>query len=201
MIGRLRGCVAHKQPPYLLLDVAGVGYELETPLSTWSELPDVGAEVTLYTHLMVREDAHVLYGFRSLNERAVFRDLIRITGVGAKLALVVLSGMDAAGLVRCVRDNNLSALTRLPGIGKKTAERLIIELRDRIEHLAVELPTISTAPTPALLLSDPLEDAQAALVSLGYKPADASHMLAAVASEGLDSAELIRLALQASLRR
>lgn len=201
MIGRLRGYVAHKQPPYLLLEVAGVGYELETPLSTWSELPEVGVEVTLYTHLMVREDAHVLYGFRSLSERAVFRDLIRITGVGAKLALVVLSGMDTAALVRCVRDNNLSALTRLPGIGKKTAERLIIELRDRIEHLAVELPSIRNTPTPALLVNDPLDDAQAALVSLGYKPADASRMLATVAGEGLDSAELIRLALQASLRR
>ena len=200
MIGRLRGLLAWKQPPHLLIDANGVGYELEASLTTFQTLPELGAEVVLFTHLAVREDAHALYGFASTDERALFRNLIRVAGVGPRLALLILSGMSADAFVRCVRDGDALALTRLPGIGKKTAERLIIEMRDRIGELALGPATGAGAKAPVAAAS-PTEDAVSALVALGYKLPEASRMVQAIEAEGLSSEALIRQALQASVRR
>ena len=202
MIGRLRGVLAGKQPPYLLIDAHGVGYELEASLTTFQTLPEIGAEVTLLTHLAVREDAHTLYGFASAAERSLFRHLIRVAGVGPRLALLILSGMSVERFGRCVRENDTAALTRLPGIGKKTAERLIIELRDRIGELGFD-PTAVVLPggramTPAI---NPVDDAISALVALGYKLPEAARRVQALETEGLSSEALIRLALQASVPR
>ncbi|HXG28383.1 MAG TPA: Holliday junction branch migration protein RuvA [Nevskiales bacterium] len=202
MIGRLRGRLAAKQPPYLLIDVGGVAYEVEAPLSTFYGLPEVGAEVTLHTHLAVREDAHSLYGFSSLAERALFRSLIRVSGIGAKLALLILSGMNVDAFTRCVQEGDSGALTRLPGIGKKTAERLIVEMRDRIGALELGPEFVPSGERPAAVAApaSATEDAVAALVALGYKPPDASRMVRAVDSDGLPSEEIIRRALQAVVR-
>ncbi|MDG4548798.1 MAG: Holliday junction branch migration protein RuvA [Candidatus Contendobacter sp.] len=202
MIGRLRGLLAWKQPPYLLIDAHGVGYELEASLTTFQTLPEIGVEVTLLTHLAVREDAHTLYGFASPAERALFRNLIRVTGVGPRLALLILSGMSVELFGRCVRENDTASLTRLPGIGKKTAERLIVELRDRIGELGLD-PTAVTLPggravAPAI---NPVDDAISALVALGYKLPEASRMVQSLDTDGLTSEAIIRLALQASVRR
>ena len=202
MIGRLRGVLAWKQPPYLMIDAHGVGYELEASLTTFQTLPEIGAEVTLLTHLAVREDAHTLYGFASPAERSLFRNLIRVTGIGPRLALLILSGMSVELFGRCVRENDTASLTRLPGIGKKTAERLIIELRDRIGELGLD-PTAVVLPggravTPAI---NPVDDAISALVALGYKLPEASRMVQALDTDGLTSEAIIRLALQASVRR
>ncbi len=202
MIGRLRGVLAGKQPPYLLIDAHGVGYELEASLTTFQTLPEIGAEVTLLTHLAVREDAHTLYGFASAAERSLFRHLIRVAGVGPRLALLILSGMSVERFGRCVRENDTAALTRLPGIGKKTAERLIIELRDRIGELGFD-PTAVVLPggravAPAI---NPVDDAISALVALGYKLPEAARRVQALETEGLSSEALIRLALQASVPR
>ena len=202
MIGRLRGLLAWKQPPYLLIDAHGVGYELEASLTTFQTLPEIGAEVTLLTHLAVREDAHTLYGFASPAERSLFRNLIRVAGVGPRLALLILSGMTVELFGRCVRENDTTSLTRLPGIGKKTAERLIIELRDRIGELGLD-PTAVVLPggraaAPAI---NPVDDAISALVALGYKLPEASRMVQSLDTDGLTSEAIIRLALQASVRR
>jgi Holliday junction DNA helicase RuvA len=202
MIGRLRGLLAWKQPPYLMIDAHGVGYELEASLTTFQTLPEVGAEVTLLTHLAVREDAHTLYGFASPAERSLFRNLIRVTGIGPRLALLILSGMSVEMFGRCVRENDTASLTRLPGIGKKTAERLIIELRDRIGELGLD-PTVVVLPggravAPAI---NPVDDAISALVALGYKLPEASRMVQSLDTDGLTSEAIIRLALQASVRR
>ena len=202
MIGRLRGVLAGKQPPYLLIDAHGVGYELEASLTTFQTLPEIGAEVTLLTHLAVREDAHTLYGFASPAERSLFRNLIRVTGIGPRLALLILSGMTVELFGRCVRENDTASLTRLPGIGKKTAERLIIELRDRIGELGLD-PTAVVLPggravAPAI---NPVDDAISALVALGYKLPEASRMVQSLDTDGLTSEAIIRLALQASVRR
>ena len=202
MIGRLRGLLAWKQPPYLLIDAHGVGYELEASLTTFQTLPEVGAEVTLLTHLTVREDAHTLYGFANAAERSLFRNLIRVSGIGPRLALLILSGMSVDLFGRCVREGDAASLTHLPGIGKKTAERLIIELRDRIGELGLD-PTAVVLPggraiTPAI---NPVDDAISALVALGYKLPEASRMVQSLDIEGLSSEAIIRQALQASVRR
>ncbi|HNW78720.1 MAG TPA: Holliday junction branch migration protein RuvA [Candidatus Competibacteraceae bacterium] len=202
MIGRLRGLLAWKQPPYLLIDAHGVGYELEASLTTFQTLPELGADVTLHTHLVVREDAHTLYGFASTAERSLFRHLIRVTGIGPRLALLILSGMSVEAFGRCVRDNDVVALTRLPGIGKKIAERLVIEMRDRIGELGAD-PTRVVLPGGATGTAaiNPIDDAISALIALGYKLPEASRMVNAVDSDGLGSEAIIRLALQASVRR
>jgi Holliday junction DNA helicase RuvA len=202
MIGRLRGLLAWKQPPYLLIDAHGVGYELEASLTTFQTLPEIGAEVTLLTHLAVREDAHTLYGFASPAERSLFRNLIRVTGIGPRLALLILSGMTVELFGRCVRENDTASLTRLPGIGKKTAERLIIELRDRIGELGLD-PTVVVLPggRPIAPAINPVDDAISALVALGYKLPEASRMVQSLETDGLASEAIIRLALQASVRR
>jgi len=202
MIGRLRGLLAWKQPPYLLIDAHGVGYELEASLTTFQTLPAVGAEVTLLTHLAVREDAHTLYGFASPAERSLFRDLIRVTGIGPRLALLILSGMSVEMFGRCVREGDTTSLTRLPGIGKKTAERLIIELRDRIGDLGLD-PTAVVLPGGRAggTAINPVDDAISALVALGYKLPEASRMVQSLDTDSLTSEAIIRLALQASVRR
>lgn len=198
MIGRLRGTVVHRQAPYLLIDVNGVGYELEATLGTFYGLPAPGGECTVYTHLVVREDAHHLYGFASEAERALFRDLIRVNGVGARMALTILSGMPVADFARCVHDNDVAALCRLPGIGKKTAERLIVEMRDRLEGTPAAADAVTAAPAGGD--DDPVRDAVSALAALGYKPQEASRMVRAIAVEGKNSEEIIRSALQAVIR-
>ena len=202
MIGRLRGLLAWKQPPYLMIDVQGVGYELEASLNAFQNLPELGAEVVLFTHLAVREDAHTLYGFANTAERSLFRNLIRVSGIGPRLALLILSGMSVDAFCRCVREGDTTALVRLPGVGKKTAERLVIEMRDRIGG-SDTLPTTITLPgdPPAAMLATPRDDAISALVALGYKLPEASRMVQSLNTEGLASEAIIRLALQSSVHR
>ncbi len=202
MIGRLRGVVVFKQPPQLLMDVGGVGYELEASLSTFAGLPETGAEITLYTHLAVREDAQLLYGFSTLAERALFRSLIRVSGIGAKLALLILSGMSVEAFSRCVQQRDTASLTRLPGIGKKTAERLVVEMRDRVESLETGGVLLPASGGDALLSPiNPKDDAISALVALGYKPQEAARMIRSLDPEGHSSEDLIRMALQAAVRQ
>lgn len=202
MIGRLRGTLLWKQTPWLLIEVGGVGYELEAPLSTFQCLPENGAEVTLLTHLLVREDAHALYGFASSAERNLFRCLIRVTGVGARVALLILSGMSVERFGRCVRDSDSAALMRLPGIGKKTAERLIMELRDRITELDRQAPRgPMSSGDVATTTQNAVEDAISALAALGYKLPEASRMVQSLDTQGMSSEVIIRQALQAAVRR
>lgn len=200
MIGRIHGRVVYKQPPHLLVDVQGVGYELEAPMTTFYDLPEAGAEVTLHTHLVVREDAHTLYAFTRLAERALFRDLIRINGVGARLALAILSGMDAEAFAHCVQAGDSAALTRIPGIGKKTAERLVVELRDRLDKASAAPVTGRAAADSVPAPASPVEEAVSALVALGYKPNEASRMVRSVEAADLPSEEIIRQALQSTVR-
>jgi len=198
VIGRLRGELASQQAPHLLLDVNGVGYEIEAPMSTFFDLPEPGQPITLYTHLAVRDDAHVLYGFATEAERAMFRSLLKVNGVGAKMALGILSGMSAEAFVQAVEAEDVATLVRLPGIGKKTAQRLIVEMRDRLG--AFSGGGVSAQMGGGVLEAGrpqtPVSDAVAALVSLGYRAADASRMVKAVAEEGMASDALIRAALQ-----
>ncbi|MDG4553994.1 MAG: Holliday junction branch migration protein RuvA [Candidatus Competibacter sp.] len=202
MIGRLRGLLVWKQPPGLMIDAHGVGYELEASMNTFQSLPELGAEITLFTHLAVREDAHALYGFASTAERGLFRNLIRVTGVGPRLALLILSGMSVELFGRCVREGDATALTRLPGIGKKTAERLIVEMRDRIGELSPYPATVAPSGDRfATADATPRDDAISALVALGYKLPEASRMVQSLDTEGLASEAIIRLALQSSVRR
>ncbi len=194
MIGFLRGMLAAKHPPQLIVDVNGVGYEIEAPMSTFYVLPAVGNEVKLVTHLHVREDAQILFGFSTEAERRLFRDLIRISGVGAKMALAILSGISIEGFVRCVQEEDTASLIKVPGVGKKTAERLIVEMRDRIEKGAQVTPsgakmTAEARPTAAA-------EAQNALVALGYRPAEAVRLLASVDTDGRSTEDIIRQALQ-----
>lgn len=199
MIGRLRGQLLYKKPPQLLIEVAGVGYELEAPMSTFYDLPAVGSEVILHTHFLVRDDAQTLYGFARESERALFRQLLRVTGVGAKLGLAILSGMDAEAFGRAIEQEDVTALMRLPGIGRRTAERLILELRDRLDQLpAVGRAAVDRAAPVAV--ATPAEDAVSALVALGYRPPDAQRMVRAVDAAGLSSEALIRAALKATVK-
>ena len=197
MIGRLQGILLTKQPPQLLLDVNGVGYEVDAPMSTFYQLPNTGETVVLHTHLVVREDAQLLYGFYSESERQLFRSLIKINGVGPKLALTILSGISFEEFTRCVMDDDAKALTALPGVGKKTAERLIIELRDKIgKELEAVLPSASGTTPSMQHMDNPVSDAVSALVSLGYKAQEASRMVRSIESEGLTTEEIIRESLQ-----
>lgn len=200
MIGRLRGTLVEKQPPFLLLEVGGVGYEVQAPMTTFYHLPALGSEVILFTHLSVSENLHQLFGFINERDRALFRTLIKVNGVGPKLAIGILSGMEADDIARCVRDDNMLALTKVPGVGKKTAERLIIELRDRLKGW--DLPQ-SDLLMPSGKVMPRVEnqvyaEAESALIALGYKPTDASKMIALAARQQPDvrSEELIRLALR-----
>jgi holliday junction DNA helicase RuvA len=195
MIGAVRGRISSKTPPQLTVDVGGLGYELEAPMSTFFHLPAVGAEVSLLTHLVVREDAHVLYAFATEEERRLFRSLIKVSGVGPKIALALLSGMNVAAFSRCVQSQDVAALTRVPGVGRKTAERLIVEMRDR---LSPPPPPAGAAAAPAE--GSPEGEAYGALVALGYRPAEAVRLLRAVEPGAYSTEELIRRALQGAAR-
>ena len=195
MIGSLRGRIASKTPPQLTVDVGGLGYELEAPMSTFFHLPPVGEEVRLLTHLVVREDAHVLYGFGTEEERRLFRSLIKVSGVGPKIALALLSGISVAAFAECVQREDIAALTRIPGVGRKTAERLIVEMRDR---LAGPPPGGGAAAVAAGTSAE--NEAYGALVALGYRPAEAARLLKAAGPGTHSTEELIRRALQGAAR-
>lgn len=200
MIGFLHGRIAEKQPPGLVLDVHGVGYELEASMNTFYQLPEVGEEVEILTHLSVREDAHTLYGFASADERRLFRALLRVNGVGARMALAILSGINAAEFGRCIETGDAERLMRLPGVGKKTAQRLIVELRDRLDETSVSLGGAGTGMNhPETRVVDPPGEAVNALIALGYRPQEASRLVHGVAGDGMDSEALIRAALKAAL--
>lgn len=195
MIGRLKGILVHKQPPWLVVDVHGVGYELEAPMSTFYDLPELGREVALFTHYAQKEDSVSLYGFLREGERRLFRDVQKVTGIGAKIALAVLSGVSVDDFARLVQAGDVTALTRIPGIGKKTAERMVVELRDRAADLGGGGP-IGGPGVPA----DAQSEAVVALQQLGYKPAEASRMVRDAAATGDDAATIIRKALKSALR-
>lgn len=203
MIGRLRGVLLEKQAPYLLLDVNGVAYEVQAPMTTFYRLPAIGQDVILHTHLSITENLHQLFGFFEQRDRSLFRTLIKVNGIGPKSAISILSGMEADDIARCVRDNNIKALTKIPGIGQKTAERLVIELRDRLKNWDApqgdaqahnEIQTLAST-------NDAYSEAESALISLGYKPNEATKMIATAAKQKPDakSEELIRLALKAQV--
>lgn len=197
MIGRITGELIEKHPPFILVDVNGVGYEIEAPTSTLASLPEIGEKIILHTHLIVREDAHVLCGFLTEQERQLFRHLIKVNSVGAKLALGILSGINVDSFVRCVHDKNTAALTKLPGVGKKTAERLIIEMRDRLKDMDVAPISVSATKLAAISgENDVMQDAISALVSLGYKPQEASRLLQHVEIQGQTSEAIIKSALK-----
>ncbi len=191
MIGRLRGTLLHKEPPLLLVDVGGVGYELEAPMSTFYDLPQTGETITLHTHLVVRDDAHLLYGFSRDRQRRLFRSLLKVNGVGPRVALAILSGLSDDELLRCIAQEDVARLTRVPGVGRKTAERLIIELRDKLESASA-----TDAVRPAAPLPDPAQEAVSALIALGYRPQEASRAVGTVSQDGLPSEEIIRQALK-----
>ena len=199
MIGRLRGVLLEKRPPWLLLEAGGVGYEVEAPMTAFYDLPEPGGELLLHTHLVVREDAQLLYGFSDRFERELFRALIRVNGVGPKMALAILSGIEAERLVACIRDQDTSSLVRVPGIGKKTAERLVIEMGDRLERLE-GAPSLEISSGPSSAGESRVQDAVAALEALGYKPRDAEQAVARVSEDGVPSEELIRRALKSLAR-
>lgn len=202
MIGRLKGLLAEKHAPELLVDVNGVGYELLAPMSTFALLGALGEPVTLHTHLVVRDDAHLLYGFASTSERTMFRTLIKVSGVGPKMALAILSGMDASAFANCIHSEDIKSLTKLPGVGKKTAERLIIEMRDRLKEWHTPAPLWQAADqVEHAQASNLFADAESALIALGYKPQEAAKMLTKVAKEAKTSEEMIRLALRNSLSK
>jgi len=195
MIGSLRGVLAHKEPPFLLIDVNGVGYELEVPMSTVFRLPGLGSEVELRTHLVVRDDAHILFGFSTEAERRLFRSLLKVNGVGAKLALTILSGISVDGFAQCVRNEDKAMLVRLPGVGRKTAERLILDMRDRID--AVQPAGLNgAAPLSVDAGGLPRTEAFNALASLGYKPGEAQKMLDAVNTDGQSTEDILRQVLR-----
>ncbi|HFC92694.1 MAG TPA: Holliday junction branch migration protein RuvA [Leucothrix mucor] len=198
MIGQLRGKLIHKQAPQLMLDVNGVGYELLASMTTFLDLPELDEETTLFTHFIVREDSQTLYAFGSKSERSLFRTLLKVNGVGPKMALAIVSGMTAQEFSQFIHAGDITALTRLPGVGKKTAERLIIEMRDRLPE--VESTDTNTTSTPRAPSQKHIEDeAVTALLALGYKPPQASRMVASISQENLSAEEMIRLALKASL--
>ena len=196
MIGRLKGVLVHKQPPWLVVDVHGVGYELEAPMSTFYDLPEVGGEVALFTHYAQKEDSVSLYGFLREGERRLFRDVQKVSGIGAKIALAVLSGASVDEFARLVQTGDIAALTRIPGIGKKTAERMVVELRDRAADFMGGGASFSAGGVPA----DALSEAVVALQQLGYKPAEAARMARDAKADGDDAASIIRKALKSALR-
>ncbi len=197
MIGFLRGRLTAKHPPQLMIDVGGVGYEVEAPMSTFYVLPPVGSDVSLFTHLVVREDAHVLFGFGSERERRLFRELIKVSNVGPKLALALLSGMTVDSFLLCIEAQDADTLVKIPGVGRKTAERLLIEMRDRIKNLT-GLDTVAPIAEGAVATAGNGAQAEAfsALVALGYKPAEVTRLLKAVDPAARTTEELIRGALQ-----
>jgi Holliday junction DNA helicase RuvA len=197
VIGRLKGTLVHKQPPWIVVDVHGVGYELEAPMSTFYDLPEVGREVSLFTHHVQKEDSVALYGFLGEAERRLFRDVQKVSGIGARIALAVLSGVSVGAFAQLVQAGDVAALTRIPGIGKKTAERMVVELRDRAADFVGASPVGGAGGSAQL---DPLSEAATALQALGYKPTDAQRMAKAAFTAGDASETIIRKALQSALR-
>ena len=205
MIGRLQGTVLEKLPPDILLDVQGVGYEVQLPMTSFYQLPDIGAKVSLFTHFVVREDAQLLYGFTDKTERALFRELIKANGIGPKLACTILSGMSAGQFIQCVSHDDVSALVKVPGVGKKTAERLLVEFKDKLQKLT---QSDSNFASSAALANDnqtivqnfatakPQDEAISALIALGYKANQAEKTVKAVFQEGMTSEEAIRESLK-----
>lgn len=204
MIGTIRGTLVHKQPPDILVEVGGVGYEIQVPMTTLFQLPPLGGEVFLATHFVVREDAQLLYGFIDDRDRRLFRQLIKVSGVGPKLALTILSGMDAGSFARCVQRDDMSSLVALPGVGRKTAERLLVEMRDKLKDWSVAGGGAAGAVAgggTAEPFNDIVADAEGALIALGYKPQEASRMVVAVNDDSVTSSEdLIRRALKATVK-
>ena len=196
MIARLAGTLIHKQPPLMVIDIAGVGYEVEAPLNVFYDLPEIGQPVVILTHLSIKDDSHTLYGFSSEAERTLFRQLLKISGIGAKLALTILSGVSADELARYVADNDIASLTRLPGIGKKTAERIIMELRDKLDVI----PAGSALGGAAVIAGDASSEASHALSALGYKPQEVSRMVRQAAEPDMSAEEIIRRALQSQVK-
>ncbi|KAB2899340.1 MAG: Holliday junction branch migration protein RuvA [Dokdonella sp.] len=196
MIGRLKGVLVAKQPPWIVVDVGGVGYEMEAPMSTFYDLPELGREVALCTHYAVKEDTVALYAFLREDERALFRALQKVSGVGARIALAVLSGVSTGEFARLVQGSDIAALTRIPGIGKKTAERLVVELRDRVDGIGAGVPSAAGAAAPG----DPVAEAAIALQALGYKPAEVTRLVRDAAAAGDSAEDIIRKALKAALR-
>ncbi len=202
MIGRLQGALAAKQAPDLLVDINGVGYEVQAPMSTFAAIGKVGDPVTLYTHLAIRDDAHQLYGFADQGERSLFKTLIKVSGVGPKLALAILSGMDVNAFAQCVHQEDIASLTKLPGVGKKTAERLIVEMRDRLKEWQAPAPLWASVDAAEKASQDQLlAEAESALVALGYKPAEAAKMLMKVDGQADSAEDYIRQALKMSMGR
>ena len=197
MIGRIAGRLLSKQPPLLLVDVGGVGYEIEAPMSTFYKLPASGEPVVLLTHLTVREDAHLLFGFATATERELFRALIKVSGVGPKLALSVLSGVSVEDFWVTVRAGDVARLTKLPGVGRKTAERLIVEMRDRA---GAEADAVLAGGSTAALAGSPLQEARSALAALGYKPAEIQRFSEAVYKDGMTTEQIIQEALKRAVR-
>ncbi len=199
MIGRLRGPLIEKHPPTVVVEAGGVGYEVDVPLSTLEGLPGIGDEVVLHTHLSIREDGQSLFGFLQRAERDLFRVLIRVSGVGPRLALALLSGLSGAELLRCVRDEDITTMTRIPGVGRKTAQRLVVELRDRLDGVVPAAPQETAGGGLPGGESTPLAEAIEALTALGYKPQEAARMAQAVDGEGLTCEIIIRRALQQAI--
>lgn len=200
MIGRIHGSLIENHPPEIVIDVNGLGYEVQCPLSTIFALPATGETVQLFTHLAVREDAHVLYGFKTDKERTLFRALIKISGVGPKLALSILSGMETDRFVQSIQDQDPGALVKIPGVGKKTAERLIVEMKDRLSALGRTGQSLMTPMESAVVKAErasATEEAESALIALGYKPTQASKAIEKVAADGLSAEDIIRAALKA----
>lgn len=200
MIGRIRGILIDKKPPLLVIDVHGLGYEVEVPVSAFTRLPEINTEVSLYTHLIVREDAHLLYGFLTEAERRLFRELLKVSGIGAKLALTILSAGSPDELIFAINSGQTSQLTKLPGIGKKTAERLVVEMRDKLGgDWTPGIPSSAITPqqTPT---GNPVNEAISALVGLGYKPQEAKLFIQSIATEGMTSEAIIREALKVAAR-
>lgn len=196
MIGRLSGIIIEKQPPELVVDVQGVGYEVSAPMSTFVNLPPLNEQVSLYTHLVVREDAQLLYGFATIRERLLFRSLLKVNGVGAKLALTILSGSDVDSFARSVQEGDAASLTRLPGVGKKTAERLIIEMRDRLKEVGSAMGLDEQITTNMPSADGARREALEALIALGYKAAEADKMIRSFDAQGMTTEQIIRQALQ-----
>ncbi len=199
MISRLTGILAAKRAPQILIDCHGVGYEADVSMTTYYKLPEVGEQISIWTHLLVKDDSHSLVGFHDEQERKLFRQLIRINGVGPKMALTILSGIDEQQFALCVANNDLAMLTRLPGVGKKTAERLVIEMRDKIDAIAGNLPSQQVTTGGQSIVSEAIE----ALQALGYKPVDAEKMIARAQQQGEtgnSASQLIRKALQATVK-
>lgn len=202
MIGWLRGRLMSKQPPHLMVEVNGVGYELEAPMSTFYTLPTVGTELSLFVHQVVREDAHLLFGFATEQERRLFRELLKVSNVGPRIGLALLSGMSVDAFLTCVESNDVDMLVRVPGVGRKTGERLVIEMRDRVKLLTggASITVIGGVP-PATTPAGATQEAFAALVALGYKPAEVTRLLKSVEPEVQTTEEIIRRALQAAAKR